>query len=145
MSASASLQTLAIASWLFCLHGLLILGVYILWLASSHDVERNMIWLWARLLDFPVAALEDIVNHGMGFPQRLLHSHRGIAVGTRWLDSRSLTTQCYSRHFSPWHAKHLTMRWSERPPAARSRSVSLTTRSLRFTRALGGRRSSYSR
>jgi hypothetical protein len=60
-----------IASWLFCLHALLILGIYTLWLASSHDAERNMIWLWARLLDFPVAPLEDIVNPRYGLPAAL--------------------------------------------------------------------------
>jgi hypothetical protein len=71
MSASAVFKRWPIAFWLFCLHALLILGVYILWLASSHDVERDMIWLWARLLDFPVAALEDIVNPRYGLPAAL--------------------------------------------------------------------------
>ncbi|MFL6519506.1 MAG: hypothetical protein ACJ8NS_04740 [Chthoniobacterales bacterium] len=68
MSAIAVFKRWPIACWLFCLHALLILGVYILWLASSRDVERDMIWLFARLFDFPVSPLEDIVNPRYGFP-----------------------------------------------------------------------------
>lgn len=30
-----------------------------------------MIWLWARLLDFPIVALEDIVNPRYGLPAAL--------------------------------------------------------------------------
>ena len=71
MSASAVFKRWPIASWLFSLHALLILGVYILWLASSHDVERNMIWLWTRLLDFPIVALVDIINPRYGLPAAL--------------------------------------------------------------------------
>jgi hypothetical protein len=48
-----------------------------------------------------------------------MHSHRRITVDTRWLDSRSVATAYYSRRFSPWRAKHLTMRWSERRTAVR--------------------------
>jgi hypothetical protein len=71
MSASAAFKRWPIATWLFCLHAFLILAVYILWLASSHDVERDMIWLWARIFDFPVATLEDIVNPRYGLPTAL--------------------------------------------------------------------------
>jgi hypothetical protein len=71
MSASAVFKRWPIAGWLFCLHALLILGVYILWLASSHDGERDMIWIWAALLDLPVAALEDIVKPRFGLPAAL--------------------------------------------------------------------------
>ena len=68
MSARAVFKRWPIATLLFCLHTLLILGVYVLWVTSSGDPERNMIWLFARLLDFPVAALEDIINPRYGLP-----------------------------------------------------------------------------
>jgi hypothetical protein len=71
MSATAVFKRLPLAVSLFCLHALLIVGVYILWLASSHDPERNMIWLFARLLDFPVATLEDMINPRYGLAAAL--------------------------------------------------------------------------
>ena len=66
MSASAVFKRWPIASWLFCLHALLILGIYVVWLASSHNGERDMIWVSATLLDFPVTALEGMVQSRFG-------------------------------------------------------------------------------
>ena len=54
MSLRAIIRRWPIAVALFAIHSLLVAIIYILW-QTSHDIERDMIWLTMYLVDLPTS------------------------------------------------------------------------------------------
>ena len=55
-----------LAPWMFALHAVPSSLVYLVWLSSGADVERDMIWLWLYFFDLPIALLYEFVEPQYG-------------------------------------------------------------------------------
>lgn len=83
MRVPALIRRWPIASSLFVLHTLVVAAIYVMWLSSWKDPERDMIWLVMIFVDFPAIYAYDPLLSYLSIP--VLPAGSVLFGGLQWL------------------------------------------------------------